>query len=76
MPTIAAAVPGVKLLLIGEGSERPRLQARVRELGDGAAGQGCGVAVGLLRRIDVAPELVDASDAFQVFVPSLRKNTN
>jgi L-malate glycosyltransferase len=32
MPAIAAAVPGVKLLLIGEGSERPRLQARVREL--------------------------------------------
>jgi L-malate glycosyltransferase len=32
MPAIAAAVPNVKLLLIGEGSERTRLQARVREL--------------------------------------------
>ncbi|MGA7237277.1 MAG: glycosyltransferase [Bryobacteraceae bacterium] len=32
MPAIAAAVPHVKLLLIGDGSERVRLQARVRDL--------------------------------------------
>jgi L-malate glycosyltransferase len=32
MPAIASAIPGVKLVLIGEGSERDRLQARVREL--------------------------------------------
>jgi glycosyltransferase involved in cell wall biosynthesis len=32
MPEIAAALPDVRLLLIGEGSERGRLEARVREL--------------------------------------------
>jgi glycosyltransferase involved in cell wall biosynthesis len=32
MPEIAAAMPGVRLLIIGEGSERGQLEARVREL--------------------------------------------
>jgi glycosyltransferase involved in cell wall biosynthesis len=32
MPTIAAAVPKVELFLIGDGSERARLESRVREL--------------------------------------------
>ncbi len=32
MPAIIAAIPGVKLMLIGDGSERARLQARVDEL--------------------------------------------
>jgi glycosyltransferase involved in cell wall biosynthesis len=33
LPEITAAVPAVKVILIGEGSERGRLQNRVRELG-------------------------------------------
>lgn len=56
MPAIAAAVPHVKLLVIGDGSERARLQSRVRDL-DLARRV---VFLGRKRPIEIAGYLSDA----------------
>ena len=56
MPAIAEAIPNVRLLLIGDGSERSRLQARVKEL----SLANCVNFLGRKRPAEIAAYLSDA----------------